>query len=74
MVGWGTDEKAIILVLGRRNAGQRKKIRETYQQLYNESLIDQLYSELSGDFGVHFLLSLHKNVILIQDEFPNSQF
>ncbi|XP_057512537.1 annexin D3-like [Actinidia eriantha] len=49
--GWGTDEKAIILVLGRRNADQRKKIRETYQQLYNESLIDQLYSELSGDFG-----------------------
>ncbi|KAI9124062.1 hypothetical protein K1719_005362 [Acacia pycnantha] len=27
-----------------------KKIRETYQQLYNESLIDRLHSELSGDF------------------------
>ncbi|XP_028760584.1 annexin D3 [Neltuma alba] len=48
--GFGTDEEAIIFVLGHRNANQRKKIRETYQQLYNESLIDRLHSELSGDF------------------------
>ncbi|KAL2979622.1 hypothetical protein AAZX31_13G182000 [Glycine max] len=48
--GYGTDEKAVILVLGHRNAQQRKEIRETYQQLYNESLIDRLNSELSGDF------------------------
>lgn len=48
--GWGTDEKAIIEVLGRRNASQRKMIRETYHQLYNKSLIDDLNSELSGDF------------------------
>ncbi|KAL0464500.1 UNVERIFIED_CONTAM: Annexin D3 [Sesamum latifolium] len=48
--GLGTNEKAVIRILGRRNAGQRKKIRETYQQLYNKSLIDCLISELSGDF------------------------
>ncbi|GAV79023.1 Annexin domain-containing protein, partial [Cephalotus follicularis] len=48
--GWGTDEKAIIWVLGHRNASQRKKIRDFYQELYNESLIDALHSELSGDF------------------------
>ena len=50
--GWGTDEKAIIKVLGPRNASQRKNIRETFQQLYNKSLIDELVSELSGDFRV----------------------
>ncbi|XP_020214250.1 annexin D3 [Cajanus cajan] len=48
--GFGTEEKAIILVLGHRNAQRRKEIKETYQQLYNESLIDRLHSELSGDF------------------------
>ncbi|KAK2986478.1 hypothetical protein RJ640_025488 [Escallonia rubra] len=55
-MGWGTDEKAIIKVLGRRNAGQRRKIKETYQQLYNESLIHALQSELSGDFGKAVIL------------------
>lgn len=50
--GWGTDEKVVIKVLGQRNASQRRKITETYQQLYNESLFDSLRSELSGDFMV----------------------
>ncbi|GFP92445.1 annexin d3 [Phtheirospermum japonicum] len=48
--GLGTDEKAIVRILGRRNASQRKNISETYQQLYNKSLIHSLYDELSGDF------------------------
>lgn len=51
-IGFGTDEKEIILVLGHRNAEQRKEIKETYQQIYNEPLIDRLHSELSGDFRV----------------------
>ncbi|WMV11757.1 hypothetical protein MTR67_005142 [Solanum verrucosum] len=49
-VGLGTNEKSVISVLGHRNASQRKKIRETYQHLYNKSLIDDINSELSGDF------------------------
>ncbi|XP_055816934.1 annexin D3-like isoform X2 [Solanum dulcamara] len=48
--GLGTNEKSVISVLGHRNASQRKKIRETYHQLYNKSLVDDIYSELSGDF------------------------
>lgn len=51
-LGLGTDEKAIITVLGHRDASQRKKIKEAYQQLYNKSLMDDLHSELSGDFKV----------------------
>ncbi|CAI0560243.1 unnamed protein product [Linum tenue] len=48
--GVGTDEKAVIWILGHRNASQRRKIRDTYQQLYHQSLIDRLHSELSSDF------------------------
>jgi len=48
--GWGTNEKAIISILGRRNAGQRKEIRAAYEQLYQEDLLKRLESELSGDF------------------------
>ncbi|KAI3827114.1 hypothetical protein L1987_01178 [Smallanthus sonchifolius] len=48
--GWGTDEKAVISILGHRNATQRKLIREAYQQLYKEDLVKRLEHELSGDF------------------------
>ncbi|KAL8514218.1 hypothetical protein ACS0TY_013371 [Phlomoides rotata] len=47
--GWGTDEKTVISILGRRNASQRKLIRQTYQDLYQEDIIKRLESELSGD-------------------------
>ncbi|KAF3448778.1 hypothetical protein FNV43_RR09491 [Rhamnella rubrinervis] len=48
--GWGTDEKAIISILGHRNAEQRKQIRLAYHQLYQEDLVKRLESELNGDF------------------------
>ncbi|KAK4483547.1 hypothetical protein RD792_010745 [Penstemon davidsonii] len=54
--GWGTDEKAIISILGHRNPIQRKKIRQAYEELYEEDLVKRLESELSGDF--EFLVAL----------------
>lgn len=54
--GLGTDEKAVIRILGCRNANQRRIIKDSYQQLYNQSLIDCLHSELSGDFGKAVIL------------------
>jgi hypothetical protein len=48
--GWGTDEKAIIRVLGQRDQSQRRKIRESFREIYGKDLIDVLSSELSGDF------------------------
>ena len=46
--GWGTDEKAIVAVLGYRNAGQRRQIRIAYEQLFEEDLVKRFESELSG--------------------------
>ncbi|KAA8537314.1 hypothetical protein F0562_026999 [Nyssa sinensis] len=48
--GWGTDEKAIISIIGHRNAVQRKLIRQAYEEIYHEDLVKRLESELSGDF------------------------
>ena len=63
-IGWGTNEKAIIKVLGHRNATQRKQIREAYEQLYQEDLLKRLESELSGDFEVlNLILILLQSLI-----------
>ncbi|XP_021902535.1 annexin-like protein RJ4 [Carica papaya] len=50
--GWGTDEKTVIVILGHRNAAQRKQIRMAYEEIYQEDLIKRLESEISGDFEV----------------------
>ncbi|WMV50503.1 hypothetical protein MTR67_043888 [Solanum verrucosum] len=48
--GWGTDEKAIISIIGHRNATQKKLIKQAYEELYSEDLVKRLESELSGQF------------------------
>ncbi|CAL4900483.1 unnamed protein product [Urochloa decumbens] len=54
--GWGTDEKALIQILGHRTAAQRAEIAVAYEGLYNEPLLDRLHSELSGDFRSAMML------------------
>ncbi|CAL5196333.1 unnamed protein product [Lathyrus oleraceus] len=48
--GCGTDESAIIAIMGHRNATQRQQIRQIYEDMYEEDLIKRLESELSGNF------------------------
>lgn len=55
----GTDDKSVIWILGHRNADQRKKIREAFQQMYKKSLISALQSELSGHYGVCIVISFY---------------
>ncbi|XP_071693907.1 annexin Gh1-like [Rutidosis leptorrhynchoides] len=48
--GWGTNEGLIIEILSHRNAEQRKLIRHTYCETYNQELLKVLDKELSRDF------------------------
>ncbi|OMO51711.1 Annexin [Corchorus capsularis] len=48
--GWGTDENAIVSILGHRNLFQRKLIRLAFEEIYHQDLLEQLKCELSGDF------------------------
>ncbi|KAK1602731.1 hypothetical protein QYE76_027193 [Lolium multiflorum] len=48
--GWGTDEKALIEILGHRTAAQRGEIAVAYEGLYDETLLSRLQAELSSHF------------------------
>ncbi|GAU31590.1 hypothetical protein TSUD_54130 [Trifolium subterraneum] len=52
--GWGTDEIAIIAIMGHRNVAQRQQIRQAYHDIYQEDLIKRIESELSGNFEVRY--------------------
>ncbi|GLD98772.1 hypothetical protein PINS_up007490 [Pythium insidiosum] len=54
--GLGTDEKALVKVIGSRSPNDRALIAYRYKEKYNEALKDMLKGETSGDFG--FLLQL----------------
>ncbi|KAJ7418990.1 Annexin A4 [Pitangus sulphuratus] len=50
MKGLGTDEDAIIETLTKLNASQRQQVLITYKSTIGRDLIDDLKSELSGNF------------------------
>lgn len=51
MAGMGTDESAIIEILCPRSSHDIAAISKRYEQLFNRPLVQQICSELSGDFA-----------------------
>jgi len=57
--GWGTDEQALIDVLGSKSAEERTKIYFKYQEIHDKELDHVMKKEEGGDFGMALqLLSL----------------
>uniref|UniRef100_A0A8C5F7Q0 Annexin n=1 Tax=Gadus morhua TaxID=8049 RepID=A0A8C5F7Q0_GADMO len=54
----GTDEQAIIELLGSRSVKQRVPMLRSYKTAYGKDLIKDLHSELSGDFRKLVMLML----------------
>ncbi|KAI9912219.1 hypothetical protein PsorP6_008941 [Peronosclerospora sorghi] len=54
--GLGTDDKALVDLIGPLTPNDRGLVSLRYKELYGESLRDQIKSETSGDFG--YLLQL----------------
>ncbi|KAM7451307.1 hypothetical protein ABFA07_000987 [Porites harrisoni] len=50
MKGFGSDEDAIIAILGARTSKQRQEIAAKFEQEYSKNLVEELKSELGGKF------------------------
>ena len=50
MQGLGTDDKTLIEIAGKRSHKQRMKIRQAYKILFGRDLMDDLSSDLSGNY------------------------
>jgi annexin A7/11 len=59
MKGWGCNNEEITKILGNRTANQRHEIEVSFKSLFGEDLLDELKSELGGNFERLVIALLH---------------
>jgi len=59
MKGFGCDNDEITKIMGNRTANQRHEIGEAYKNLFGRDLIDDLKSELGGNFERLVIALMH---------------
>jgi len=50
ITGWGTDDKALIELLGRRPNWHLQKVREEYEKKYQKDMLKKVESDVSGNY------------------------
>nr|ACD93001.1 annexin [Microcotyle sebastis] len=65
MKGFGTDEKTLIEVLGKRVSFQREEIADAYLRDHRKPLLDEVKSETSGDFR-ETLVKLVRDLLFVE--------
>ncbi|TRY67233.1 hypothetical protein TCAL_05363, partial [Tigriopus californicus] len=63
----GTDEDAIIRILGRHSSKQRQEIRKTFREVHKKDLKTVLLDELSGDFEALCIALITEDLLLDKD-------
>lgn len=65
MKGWGTNENTIIKILTERSNAQRQEIGKYFRIKLGRNLIEDLKSELSGDFEKTIIALMRKPIEFI---------
>eukprot|EP01018_Ginkgo_biloba_P011764 Gb_23923 [translate_table: standard] len=72
---FGKNEEKLIQILARRNAIERKQIRETYAAMYGEDFLKRLQRELQGKIQKCMYLWMHdpadRDAVIARDAFEN---
>uniref|UniRef100_H2ZA48 Annexin n=1 Tax=Ciona savignyi TaxID=51511 RepID=H2ZA48_CIOSA len=63
MDGLGTNERPIIRIMTRRSTNQRQILKQQYEDMFGDNLVEKLQSELRGDFESTIMQIMDRPVV-----------